>query len=302
MSYSLHNRVIVDRSRTNRSFPLDAYTLKLKRRMMKTILLNSVPSDDLAMCDQTNKVSLRVPDAPSNHGSVGKCSPDAEQRQKDLPPGMQELEGFRRYPCRARGMSDCHTTRTAYFDVPNDAPHGLQLVCSHHICSQSGRVFRFCTVCSLPCAKRNFSKRHHHNLLICSPATNPYEDTDLAETIMMKDGSDDNSGCPPTKKMRSVPLRSSANEITLLPKASPVSVQNVPPQTSSNNQTKDGIGNRPKSTDVLAISQWLKSNGSVPNVMQMLQQVRQMEFEAAVEFGNLDWSEEDFDNLFAEEA
>jgi hypothetical protein len=119
---------------------------------------------------------------------------------------------------------------------------------------------------------------------------------------MLKDGSGDNSGCPPTKKRRSVPLRSSANEITLLPKASPVSVQNVPPQTSSNNQTKDGIGNRPKSTDVLAISQWLKSNGSVPNVMQMLQQVRQMEFEAAVEFGNLDWSEEDFDNLFAEEA
>ena len=230
---------------------------------------------------------------------------DTEQPEKgNLPPGMQEPEGHRRYPCRARGISENHTTRTAYFDVPIGAPHGLQLLCSHDICSKSGLVFRFCTLCALPCAKRNFSKRHHHGLLICSPTPKPHGGAPPAETSVKKDRCD-TAGSPPEKKRRSVSFTPNTKESALLSKDSLAPVHDVPPHTTyTNNESTwmEVIGNRPISTDSAAAALWLKAIGSLPNGMQMLQQVRQMDDEATREFGNLGWAEEDFDNLFAEEV
>jgi hypothetical protein len=72
---------------------------------------------------------------------------------------------FTRIPCRARGLSKDHTTDSAFFKVPVDAPHGLLLSCSHPECADSGRRFRYCTVCANPVAKRNFPKRHGHGLV-----------------------------------------------------------------------------------------------------------------------------------------
>lgn len=73
---------------------------------------------------------------------------------------------FRCVPCKARGIQGNHTSQTAYFDIPLDAEHGMLLVCSHPECSGSGRRFRYCAVCGLPVAKRNFSKRHGHGLIV----------------------------------------------------------------------------------------------------------------------------------------
>lgn len=67
----------------------------------------------------------------------------------------------RRVPCKARGMGDDHSAN-AFFLIPENAPHGTLVVCSHRACNESGRRFRYCAVCELPCAKRNFSRRHSH--------------------------------------------------------------------------------------------------------------------------------------------
>lgn len=50
----------------------------------------------------------------------------------------------RRLPCKARGMGDSHTTTTAFFDIPHDLKHGAVLACSHRLCANSGRRFRYC--------------------------------------------------------------------------------------------------------------------------------------------------------------
>ena len=49
-----------------------------------------------------------------------------------------------RIPCKARGVSKKHRAETAFFDVPEDAPHGLLLCCSSDECANSSRRFRYC--------------------------------------------------------------------------------------------------------------------------------------------------------------
>jgi hypothetical protein len=51
---------------------------------------------------------------------------------------------YRRIPCRARSLSHRHNCDTAYFQIPWNAPHGLQVQCSQEECIQSGRRFRYC--------------------------------------------------------------------------------------------------------------------------------------------------------------
>lgn len=71
----------------------------------------------------------------------------------------------RRVPCKARGMGADHKYDNAYFVIGGTIPHGKLIECSHHACVQSGRKFLYCAVCQLPCAKRNFSRRHSHGSL-----------------------------------------------------------------------------------------------------------------------------------------
>jgi hypothetical protein len=59
-------------------------------------------------------------------------------------PTKRHCTEYRRIPCRARSLSDDHNSDTAYFEIPRDAPHGLQLHCSHEACIVSGRRFRYC--------------------------------------------------------------------------------------------------------------------------------------------------------------
>jgi hypothetical protein len=80
-------------------------------------------------------------------------------------PGVCSTHQFRRIPCKARGMSNKHNSDTAFLDIPADAPHGLLLSCSHPECAESGRKFRYCSICASPVAQRNFPKRHGHRLI-----------------------------------------------------------------------------------------------------------------------------------------
>mmetsp|Transcript_36234 Transcript_36234/g.108591 ORF Transcript_36234/g.108591 Transcript_36234/m.108591 type:complete len:1105 (-) Transcript_36234:344-3658(-) len=80
-------------------------------------------------------------------------------------PSKARLAGHRRMPCRARSVPVGHTPQTAYLSIPPDAPHGMVLMCSHPECAASGKRFRFCAVCDIPVAKRNFLKRHSHGLV-----------------------------------------------------------------------------------------------------------------------------------------
>lgn len=65
-------------------------------------------------------------------------------------------------PCRARGMPMAHNAKTAYFVVPQQVQHGDELTCSFPACHQAGAKFRYCAVCKVPVAKRNFRNRHKH--------------------------------------------------------------------------------------------------------------------------------------------
>mmetsp|Transcript_25341 Transcript_25341/g.38417 ORF Transcript_25341/g.38417 Transcript_25341/m.38417 type:complete len:289 (+) Transcript_25341:123-989(+) len=75
---------------------------------------------------------------------------------------MKSVPKMIRVPCHARNVDDTHTPQTAYFEYPEDITHGRVLRCSHKLCRESGRQFRFCKICNKICAKRNFSSRHAH--------------------------------------------------------------------------------------------------------------------------------------------
>jgi hypothetical protein len=46
--------------------------------------------------------------------------------------------------CLARGLPRDHNATTAILEIPEGAPHGLLLICSHSACAKSQRRFRYC--------------------------------------------------------------------------------------------------------------------------------------------------------------
>jgi hypothetical protein len=81
---------------------------------------------------------------------------------------------FVRQPCKARGVvckagQNPHVARFAYIDIPAGTQHGTVLSCSHPICIESGRLFRYCAHCRTAVAKRNFNVRHAHGNLNSPP-------------------------------------------------------------------------------------------------------------------------------------
>lgn len=69
-------------------------------------------------------------------------------------------------PCRARGMPLDHNFSNAFFIVTQDTKHGDHLVCSFPKCRNGGVKFRYCSVCRIPVAQRNFYRRHSHQDII----------------------------------------------------------------------------------------------------------------------------------------
>ena len=48
--------------------------------------------------------------------------------------------------------------------IPSNIGHGSDLVCSFAACRNAGVKFRYCAVCRVPVAKRNFHQRHGHGI------------------------------------------------------------------------------------------------------------------------------------------
>mmetsp|Transcript_7748 Transcript_7748/g.8859 ORF Transcript_7748/g.8859 Transcript_7748/m.8859 type:complete len:322 (+) Transcript_7748:65-1030(+) len=117
-------------------------------------------------------------------GSDSKASLSAYSRTDFMnAPVQQAIQGdgfFRRMPCKARGVPGEHVARNAYIDIPLHAKHGCLLSCSHPTCRLSGRRFRFCAVCQVPVAKRNFARRHTHGLSLMEINSSTASDLDVS--------------------------------------------------------------------------------------------------------------------------
>jgi len=74
-------------------------------------------------------------------------------------------------PCRSRTAPPGHNIKTGYLLIPDDASHGIDLLCSHNQCRNEGVKFLYCAVCQLPVAKRNFRKRHSHLDILLNQVT-----------------------------------------------------------------------------------------------------------------------------------
>jgi hypothetical protein len=90
---------------------------------------------------------------------------------------------FLRVACKARGVQILHNAKNAYIDIPTNAEHGTILECSNSVCRSSGRRFRFCTVCKIPVAFRNFAKRHSHGIL---QPPSPLEETAVTQLASLR--------------------------------------------------------------------------------------------------------------------
>lgn len=65
-------------------------------------------------------------------------------------------------PCKARGVGDTHLPPFAMLSIPQNVYHGQRLLCSHKVCRESKRSFRYCEVCKASFNARNFNKLHSH--------------------------------------------------------------------------------------------------------------------------------------------
>ncbi|KAL3910565.1 MAG: hypothetical protein SGARI_002062 [Bacillariaceae sp.] len=68
--------------------------------------------------------------------------------------------------CRARGMSMDHNMHTAFFEIPKNPEHGMDLVCSFPTCRNGGIKFLWCKYCDDVIAKRTFKASHLHKDLV----------------------------------------------------------------------------------------------------------------------------------------
>ena len=130
-------------------------------------------------------ISMATP-TPSQVSSFSRPLATSQQFATVTTPGVLK------FPCKARGIDSRHNDANAVIQVPSDAVHGTLLVCSHLLCASSGRRFRWCSVCKVPAAKRNFMKRHSHGLITSNRYTfNDY----LKNEMMAKPSSTDSTSC-----------------------------------------------------------------------------------------------------------
>jgi hypothetical protein len=169
-------------------------------------------------------------------------------------PNTEDEMGFKRFPCKARNVCESHTSKSAYIELPPDAIHGLQLFCSHPECSGTGRAFRWCNVCEVIVAKRNFVKRHSHGLLRTKqirssskkkkkvtakpPTTNSLSS---AEAPVTKGGSCSPPEIPLQPAQNKMPVPQGAPPSSLLDAGGsmPLSTPPLPPPRSTDSSTRD---------------------------------------------------------------
>lgn len=130
-----------------------------------------------AEATMTYAVSIRTgqPPLPSGFSYASLTTSPTTQEKNDDPDSEENnsrnfiinnvLTGcggmsFRRMACKARSVPEGHRPENAFFVIPNHAEHGMSLTCSHPLCERN--KFRYCKVCDMPVARRNFPRRHHH--------------------------------------------------------------------------------------------------------------------------------------------
>lgn len=122
-----------------------------------TLTFFFIPDLMLWFALQLNAVTMQP--SQSNYASASSAKrPAAEATEYNK-------TTLRKIPCRARGLNDEeHNASNAYFVIKSDMRHGQVMVCSHKRCLESGRKFRYCSVCDAVVAKRMFQKRHSHGM------------------------------------------------------------------------------------------------------------------------------------------
>ena len=154
---------------------LQAQQLKLQQLQNNAKKARSMPNGSKANMNNNNlsmqangfmdMADTQVLKMPKN---VSSCSSGSMQQHKNAnmnAGGLGDPEDENQHllvPCRARGMPMDHNVKTAHFVVPQNMPHGADLICSYDHCRNAGVKFKFCGVCQMPVAKRNFRNRHKH--------------------------------------------------------------------------------------------------------------------------------------------
>ena len=135
--------------------------------MISTGMQNSTSLENMntAIDSNVTPTNYSISDNANEKSAVGKV----EQLQFCPEIGKCPVVNMIRIPCRARGVCHTHTPQSAYFEIPEDCQDGKSLLCSHKLCRESGRMFRYCKVCDQVTVKRNFSKRHAHGIMARSP-------------------------------------------------------------------------------------------------------------------------------------
>ena len=178
----------------------------------------------------------------------------------------------RRIPCKARGMPEDHNSELAYFEIPADATHGKILACSHPDCEASGRRFRYCAVCALPVAKRNFMKRHAHGIFSTSKelmdADSNEEDSPICsfvgETEKYISSSSEQGTILATRQSkghrRVVSSDTRAAKESQNGTASPATSPNLAIQLNANEfKWVSLLHDRPETEDTASMSQWMET-------------------------------------------
>lgn len=177
----------------------------------------------------------------------------------------------RRMQCKGRGVSGDHNARTAYFDIPSNAQHGMLLVCSHPVCAKSGRCFRYCAVCDIPVAKRNFPMRHAHGLT--------KKDGELRSTMAIENVN--TSPLAGSKRQRSVgfdsdvvPSSVAFTAMTSIPEPFQL-VNSVNTPTTFNDYTAESSEGKVKMQLTATESKWLALFHNRPSSVENMEAVNQ---------------------------
>ena len=138
----------------------------------KNLMMMDTIFEKAQLCQDPQWQSYVTPDLPES-SSRKRHSPGLGEDFHHQPCSKKQrmdddASAPRRIPCKARGMPEDHNAEHAYFEISTDINHGQILACSHPNCIASGRRFRYCGICSLPVAKRNFMKRHAHGVFASS--------------------------------------------------------------------------------------------------------------------------------------
>jgi hypothetical protein len=157
-------------------------------------------------------------------------------------------------PCRARGMPMDHNVKTAHFVVPQNMAHGADLICSYDHCRNAGVKFKFCGVCQMPVAKRNFRNRHRHEDVLGNFSLEKVEGLDYTNSSPPESNSTDMgkqelSGTLPfdaERRQGNSSFHSMASGLQLLQRQRQIREMN--PIGQNRSTVSDGLNHMPKLT------------------------------------------------------